>query len=83
MLIRGQVRHLKGLIHPVITCETAVNIGILNGSQRRIGRSDRPAWCDGVGVRCSAHLRRGAAPYADGCSQIIVVFTPNLPVILR
>ena len=42
VLIRGRVRHLKGLIHPVITCETAVNIGILNGSQRRIGRSDRP-----------------------------------------
>ena len=42
MLIRGQVRHLQGLVHPVITCETAVNIGILNGSQRRIGRSDRP-----------------------------------------
>ena len=40
-------------------------------------------WCDGVGVRVSAHLRRGAAPYADGCSQILVVFTPNFPLILR
>ena len=84
MLIRGQVRHSKGLIHPVITCETAVNIGILNGSQRRIGRSDRTVpWCDGVGVRVIAHLRRGAAPYADGCSQILVVFTPNFLLILR
>ena len=67
VLIRGHVRHLKGLIHPVITCETAVNIGILNGSQRRIGRSERPrpgATEIGVGVRVSAHLRRGAAPYA-------------------
>ena len=70
MLIRGQVRHLKGLIQPVFTCETAVNIGILNGSQRRIGRSDRP-WCDGVGVRVSAHLRRGAAPYADGAQRLV------------
>ena len=37
VLIRGQARHLKDLTHPVVTCETAVNIGILNGSQRRIG----------------------------------------------
>ena len=44
----------------------------------------RPAlWCYGVGVRVSLHVRRGAPPYADGCSQIIVVFTLNLPVILR
>ena len=26
--------------------------------------------CCGVGVRVSAPLRRGAAPYADGCEQI-------------
>ena len=71
VLIRGQMRHVKGLIHPVITCETAVNIGILNRSQRRIGRSDRPLWCDGVGVRVSAHLRHGAAPYANGCEHIL------------
>ena len=47
-------------IPPVTTCETAVNIGILNGSQRRIGRSDTVPWCDGVGVcvrfLCCSHL---------------------------
>ena len=55
VLIRGQVRHLKGFIHPVITCETAVNIGILNGSQRRIGRSDRPLVAATESVCASAH----------------------------
>ena len=67
VLISGQVRHLKGLTQPVITCKTAVNIGILNGSQRRIGRSRTVPWSDGVGVRVSALVRRGAVPYADGC----------------
>ena len=65
------MRHLKGLIHPLITCETAVNIGILNGSQRRIGRSDRPLVRRS---RCARHatvdevLRSGELPRETGSS---------------
>ena len=68
MLIRGQVRHLKGLIHPVITCETAVNIGILNGSQRRIGRSDRPLVRRSRGARQRTRAPRSGALW---CGQLV------------
>ena len=68
MLIRGQIRHLKGLIHPVITCETAVNIGILNGSQRRIGRSDRPLV---LRSRCARQRTRAPRSGALWCGQLV------------
>ena len=38
--------------------------------------------CYGVGVRCSAHLRRGAAPYADGDQRLVEARThQSLPIL--
>ena len=68
MFISGQMRHLKGLIHPVITCEIAVNIGILNGSQRRIGRSDRPLVRRS---RCARQRTRAPRSGALWCGQLV------------
>ena len=69
MLIRGQVRHLKGLIHPVITCEAAANIGILNGSQHRLGRSDRAALV--LRSRCARQRTRAPRSGALWCGQLV------------
>ena len=75
---------LQGCYHVLNRCElgyfgTAVSSVIacqppnLARSRRRLDRPDRPSRCGQavrVGVRGSAPMRRGAAPYGNGCEQI-------------
>ena len=70
-LIRVEKIIFHGLINHIITCE--------NRYPERKPTSTRPVsglpvpWCYmyGVGVRVSAHLRRGAAPYADASLSLL------------
>ena len=49
--------------------KSPLNPPYLARSGCRLNRTDRRTSAEG-GVRVSALLRRGAAPYADGCEQI-------------
>ena len=79
MLIGINLRISKHFISPKVTLEPSVS-----RPKRMSAQPYRPPHVCGSGVRVSALLRRGAAPYADGCEHIFCrSHLISLPILVR